>query len=122
MVLGSVTRTLKFYSIVQRKRGQFYCLTFKKIRSISDVINQSPGGFSGVNTSLFYKSATETEKNLAKRCLEGEYYYPATNALWFYAPSGSSSCKSTFYSQALEGRFKSHCFYKPSEGTCPELY
>ena len=31
MVLGSVTRTLKFYSIVQRKRGQFYCLTFKKI-------------------------------------------------------------------------------------------
>lgn len=98
------------------------CLTFKNIRSISDVINQSPGGFSGTKSSLFYKSATETEKELAKRCLEGEYYYPATNALWFYAPSKNSSCKSSFYDQPLSGRFKSHCFYKPSSGVCPELY
>ena len=98
------------------------CLTFKKIRSISDVINQSPGGFSGTKSSLFYKSATENEKSLARRCLEGEYYYPATNALWFYAPSKNSNCKSSFYNQPLSGRYKSHCFYKPSSGECLELY
>ncbi len=98
------------------------CHTFKNIRSISDVINQSPGGFSGAKSSLFYKSATEDEKKLAKQCLDGEYFYPATNALWFYAPSGKNACKETFYSQALAGRYKSHCFYKPAAGVCPELY
>ena len=98
------------------------CLTFKNIRTISDVINQSPGGFSGVKSSLYYGSSTTEEKNLAKRCLRGEYYYPATNALWFYAPSKNSSCKSSFYSQELEGRYKSHCFYKPDRGTCSKIY
>lgn len=98
------------------------CLTFKNIRTISDVINQSPGGFSGTKSSLYYGSSTTEEKNLAKRCLKGEYYYPATNALWFYAPPKNSNCKSTFYSQELEGRYKSHCFYKPDRGVCSKLY
>ena len=98
------------------------CLTFKNSRTIYDVVYQSPGGFSGTKSSLFNTSSTKLEKELAKRCLEGEYYYPATDALWFYAPSKNTSCKSTFYSQALEGRYKSHCFYKPDQGTCPELY
>ena len=42
------------------------CLDFKNIRSISDVVYQNPGGFSGVNSSLFYSSSTTLEKNLAK--------------------------------------------------------
>ena len=98
------------------------CNTFENIRTIYDVVYQNPGGFSGVNTSLFQSSATKLEKRLAKRCLEGETFFPATHALWFYAPSKNSSCKSKFYSQPLAGKYKSHCFYVPTEGTCPELY
>ena len=60
------------------------CLDFKNIRSITDVVYQNPGGFVGTNSSLFNSgSATTKEKELAKRVLKGEYYYPATNALWF---------------------------------------
>ncbi len=63
------------------------CLTFKDITSVYKMIYQSPGGFSGTNSSLFYGNPTEKEKLLAKRVLRGEYYFPATNSLWFYAPS-----------------------------------
>ncbi len=99
------------------------CLDFKKIRTISDVIYQRPGGFVGTGSSLFNSgSATTKEKELAKRVLNGETYYPATNALWFYAPSGKSDCKSTWFNQRNTGRFKSHCFYAPNEGVCKELY
>lgn len=96
------------------------CLTFKNIRSITDAIYQE-NQFSGINNSLFQASATTLEKDLAERVLRGEYYYPATNSLWFYAP-GSSSCKSTWYGQDLAGSYRNHCFYKPESGVCPELY
>ena len=98
------------------------CLTFKKITSISDVIYQNPGGFSGTKSSLFYSSATTSEKELAKRCIKGEYYYPATDALWFYAPKSGVSCKDTFYDGIYAGKYKSHCFYKPKQSECEELY
>jgi N-acetylmuramoyl-L-alanine amidase len=98
------------------------CYTFKNIRTISEVVNQSPGGFSGVNSSLFVGSATTKEKELAERCLKGEYYYPATHALWFYAPGSSNTCKNTWYDQPFSGRYKSHCFYVPDSGICSELY
>lgn len=98
------------------------CYTFKNIRSIYDVIYQSPGGFSGTNSSLFYGSSTTAEKELAKRCLKGEYYHPATHSLWFYAPGTGKNCNSTFYSQGLAGRYKNHCFYEPDAGVCPQLY
>ena len=99
------------------------CLDFKKIRSISDVINQNPGGFVGVNSKLFNSGkSTNKEKELAKRVLKGETYYPATNALWFYAPSKNQDCKSTWFKQQNTGRYKSHCFYAPKEGVCNELY
>ncbi len=99
------------------------CLDFKNIRTISDVIYQKPGGFVGTNSKLFNSgSATTKEKELAKRVLKGEYYYPATNALWFYAPSKNEDCKSTWFKQKNTGRYKSHCFYAPDEGVCKELY
>ena len=60
-------------------------------------------------------------KQLAERILKGEYYYPATHALWFYAP-GNNSCQSTWYSQPLAGKYKNHCFYKPQQGQCDEIY
>ena len=97
------------------------CLTFKNIDSVYDAIYQ-PNQFVGTNSSLFNASPTTTEKRLADRILRGEYYYPATNALWFYAPSGNSSCKTTWYDQQLAGRYKSHCFYNPDPGVCQEIH
>lgn len=97
------------------------CLDFKNVRTITDVIYQK-NQFSGINSSLFYNSSTTKEKDLAKRVLKGEYYYPATNALYFYSPSKSSSCKSSWYSENLAGRYKNHCFYEPDPGICNELH
>jgi len=98
------------------------CLTFRDIRSISEMIYQNPGGFSGTNSSLFYGNPTALEKSLAERVVRGEYYHPATNALWFYAPSGGASCSSTWWDQDYAGKYKNHCFYKPDPGVCKELH
>lgn len=98
------------------------CNIFENARTIYDVIYQNPGGFSGINTPLFQSSPTSLEKRLAKRCLQGETFFPATHALWFYAPKKKEPCKTTFFSQPLAGKYKSHCFYVPEEGTCTELY
>lgn len=98
------------------------CLTFKDITTIYDMIFQSPGGFSGTKSNLFYGNPTEKEKSLAMRVIRGEYYYPATNALWFYAPNSGSSCSSSWWDQEFAGRYKNHCFYKPDPGVCEELH
>ena len=98
------------------------CLTFKDITTIYDMIFQSPGGFSGTKSNFFYGNPTEKEKSLAMRVIRGEYYYPATNALWFYAPSSGSSCSSSWWDQEFAGRYKNHCFYKPDPGVCEELH
>lgn len=94
------------------------CLTFKDITSLEKAIFQSPGGFSGANSQLFFGNPTTTERNLADRILRGEYYYPATYALWFYAPKNGENCLNTWWEQSLSGRYKNHCFYKPSKGVC----
>lgn len=96
------------------------CLTFKNVNSISDAIFQK-GQFSGTTSYLFEASPTQFEKNLAERVLRGEYYYPATHALWFYAPAKGTSCKSTWYDQSLAGSYRNHCFYNPAPGICNEL-
>ncbi|MEG2322681.1 MAG: cell wall hydrolase [Bacilli bacterium] len=97
------------------------CLTFKKITTISDVLYQ-PNQFSGVNSPLYFGNPTKAELNLADRILRGEYYHPATNALWFYAPSNDENCKIYWYGQDISGRYKSHCFYKPDPGICKEIH
>ncbi len=97
------------------------CLTFKDINSIYNAIYQK-NQFVGVNSSLFQAAPTTKEKELAKRVLDGEYYYPATNALWFYAPGNNASCKSKWYNQNLAGKYKNHCFYKPDAGVCNTLH
>jgi len=94
------------------------CLTFKDVSTISDMVYQNPGGFSCINSPLFYSNPTDNEMSLAERVLRGEYYHPATNALWFYAPGDNKTCASTWWDQPLSGRYKSHCFYEPSEDTC----
>ena len=97
------------------------CLTFKNLSTISEVIYQNPGGFSGVDSPLFFSNPTTTEKNLADRVIKGEYYHPATHALWFYAPKQGEACKTTWWDQYNSGRYKNHCFYIPSIGECPEI-
>lgn len=96
------------------------CYTFKNIDSLTDAIYQK-NQFTGTDSSLFYASATTTELRLAERILKGEYYYPATHALWFYAP-GSNTCRDYWYNQPLSGKYKNHCFYRPESGICEELY
>ena len=77
------------------------CLTFKDIRSISDMVYQSPGGFSGTSSSLFYGNPTAKESELAERVI---------------------SCTDTWWEQDFAGKYKNHCFYKPSSGVCKELH
>lgn len=98
------------------------CLTFRDITTLSKMIYQSPGGFSGTSSSLFYGNPTLKEKQLAERVLRGEYYHPATNALWFYAPSKGTNCTSSWWDQDYAGKYKNHCFYKPDPGICRELH
>ena len=57
------------------------CLDFTSVRSIYDMVYQSPGGFSGIKSALFQSSSTTSEKNLAKRIIKGEYFHPATGQL-----------------------------------------
>lgn len=98
------------------------CLTFRNISTISNVIYQNPGGFEGKNSPLFFSNPTTTEKNLAEKVLKGQYYHPATNALWFYAPGTNQNCTATWWEQQLAGKFKNHCFYQPDSGVCEQLH
>lgn len=97
------------------------CLTFKNVNNIYDVIYQQ-NQFTGASSSLFNASSTTLEKELAKRIVRGEYYHPATNALWFYSPTKNTSCKKTWYNQDLAGSYKSHCFYNPDSGICTKIH
>ena len=97
------------------------CLDFKNVRTITDVIYQK-NQFSGINSSLFNQGANSKERQLAERVLKGEYYHPATNALYFYSPGSKNNCKSSWYGEALAGRYKNHCFYEPEPGICKQLH
>ena len=98
------------------------CLDFKPITSVTKMVYQTPGGFTGINSPLFFGAATGKERQLATRVLRGEDYYPATHALWFYAPGTGIVCRALWFNQRLSGRFKNHCFYIPDPGVCLELY
>lgn len=86
------------------------------------MIYQNPGGFSGKDSPLFFSNPTSAQRNLANRVIKGEYFHPATNALWFYAPGAGNSCKTTWWDQSLSGKYKNHCFYRPTSGLCKELH
>ena len=98
------------------------CYTFKDLRNLNETINQSPGGFSGINSPLYFSNPTSKEKDLADKVLKGQYYYPATNALWFYAPGTNTDCSPTWWEQRNSGRYKNHCFYIPDPGICKEIH
>ena len=91
------------------------CSIFDNAHSISEVIYQE-NQFSGINSSLFFGAATTTEKQLAKRILNGETFNPATYALWFKA--NKNECDKTWYNQPLAGSYKNHCFYNFKDNKC----
>jgi N-acetylmuramoyl-L-alanine amidase len=96
------------------------CLDFKGIRTIPDMVFQSPGGFEAVQKSYFYQPARNQDIRLARRVINGERFDPARNALWFFKPPGD--CPPTWFQQNNSGRYKSHCFYIPIPSDCPRVY
>lgn len=96
------------------------CLDFKDIRTITQMVYQSPGGFEATQKGYFYQPARENERRLARRVLRGERFHPASNALWFFKPTGA--CPPQWFNQWNTGRFKSHCFYAPTRSDCPSVY
>lgn len=90
------------------------CLDFKDIRTIKQMVFQHPGGFESTLYPYFYQAARSSEIKLARKCIKGEKFHPATNALWFYN-AGSDDCKAQWWGQWNTGRYKLHCFYSPVE-------
>ncbi|ETT87258.1 cell wall hydrolase [Viridibacillus sp. FSL R5-0477] len=95
------------------------CLDFTDIRTIEQMVFQSPGGFEATQKGYFYQRAREQDKRLARRVINGERFHPATRSLWFFMPEGG--CPAQWYGQWNTGRFKSHCFFAPSESDCPQI-
>ncbi|GGE20371.1 cell wall hydrolase [Marinithermofilum abyssi] len=96
------------------------CLDFEDIRTIKEMIFQSPGGFEAVQQPYFYQRARDREIRLARRAVRGERHDPASYALWFYRPP--AECPPQWFNQRLSGRYKSHCFYVPRPQECPAVY
>lgn len=96
------------------------CLDFVNIRNINDMVFQSPGGFEATQKGYFYQRARDIDRKLARRIIQGERQHPATNSLWFFMPPGD--CPPQWYNQWNVGRFKSHCFYAPSQSECPTVF
>ncbi|MCT2538261.1 cell wall hydrolase [Aquibacillus koreensis] len=96
------------------------CLDFTKLKSIRDMVYQSPGGFEATQKGYFYQRARQQDIDLARKVINGERHHPASNALWFFMPSGS--CPAQWYDQWNSGRFKSHCFYTPTQSDCPQVF
>ncbi|TMU83981.1 cell wall hydrolase [Bacillus sp. BHET2] len=96
------------------------CLDFKKLASLQDMVFQSPGGFEATQKGYFYQRARQKEIDLARKSIKGGRYHPAQFSLWYFRPAGD--CPDTWYNQSKSGRFKSHCFYQPTEGDCPKVY
>lgn len=97
------------------------CFTFNNINTIYDAIYE-PNQFSGTSSSIFYSNPTTKEKELADRLIKGEYFHPATNSLWFYAPKANTNCQNTWYNQKYAGKYKNHCFYESYTDDCRKLH
>ena len=65
------------------------CLDFTEIDTIQRMVYQSPGGFEAVRYSYFYHRPRQREIRLAEQVIRGQQHWPASYALWFYAPPNS---------------------------------
>ncbi|GEL77309.1 cell wall hydrolase [Tenuibacillus multivorans] len=96
------------------------CLDFENIDSLPDMIFQSPGGFEAVQESYFYQRARDQDIRLARRVTAGQEFEPGDDSLWFFRPSGD--CPAQWFGQWNSGRYKSHCYFTPTQGECPSLF
>ncbi|WP_138493749.1 cell wall hydrolase [Paenibacillus pinistramenti] len=96
------------------------CLDFKGIRTMNQMVFQSPGGYESTSKGYFYQRARDRDIRLARRAINGERTWPATNALWFFRPTGD--CPATWFNQQNIGRYKAHCFFAPTAEDCPSVY
>ncbi|HET7628653.1 MAG TPA: cell wall hydrolase [Bacillales bacterium] len=96
------------------------CLDFEGIRTIPQMVYQRPGGFEATLYGFFYRRARQHDINLARKVIQGQRYYPASNSLWFFEPSGE--CPAQWFDQWNVGRYKSFCYYAPAESECPHVY
>lgn len=96
------------------------CIDFRDITNIERMVFQSPGGFEATVKGYFYQRARDRDIRLAERVIAGERQHPASNALWFFRPTGD--CPATWYNQPNTGRYKSHCFFAPTPQDCPSVY
>jgi len=97
------------------------CLDFKNLRTIDQMVFQSPGGFEATQKGYFYQRARDSERRLARRAINGERFRPATNSLWYFRPD-APNCPSQWYGQYNSGMYKSHCFFNPLQSECPEVF
>lgn len=104
--------------VINRTLGN--CMDFRNLRSIRDVVFQSPGGFEATQFGYFYQRARDSERRLARRVINGERQHPASNSLWYFRPTGG--CPGQWFNQPFTGRYKSHCFFSPLENNCPAVY
>ncbi|WP_433742339.1 cell wall hydrolase [Falsibacillus pallidus] len=95
------------------------CSDFKGLRTIPQMVYQ-PHAFEAVQKGYFYQRARESEKTLARRVVKGESFWPAKYSLWYFRPP--ANCPSTWYDQPFVSRYKLHCFYEPTSGTCQNVY
>lgn len=98
------------------------CLDFKGIRTMYQMVFQRPGGFEATLRGYFYQRARHREIRLARRCVKGERYWPATFSLWFHKPPPRQGCPRQWFGQRNTGRYKSHCFFAPAPRDCPAVY
>ncbi|MGA8942011.1 MAG: cell wall hydrolase [Thermoactinomyces sp.] len=96
------------------------CLDFEGIRNLQQMVFQSPGGFEAVQRPYFYQPARQKDIRLAQKVVRGQRHEPARRALWFFRPPGE--CPPTWFNQTHSGRYKSHCFYIPSQSDCPAVF
>lgn len=96
------------------------CLDFTQLRSISDMVFQSPGGFEATQKGYFYQRARPVDIELAREVIQGKRYHPASYSLWFFRPD--ATCPAQWFDQWNAGRHKAHCFYQPTEYACPNVY
>ncbi|TCW37954.1 cell wall hydrolase [Laceyella sacchari] len=96
------------------------CLDFEGLRSVQDMVFQSPGGFEAVQKPYFYQAARQQDIRLARQVVRGQRFTPGRYALWFFEPPGA--CPARWFNQVNAGRYKSHCFYIPSQSDCPKVF
>jgi N-acetylmuramoyl-L-alanine amidase len=101
-------------------RARAACLDFKKITTIRKMVFQSPGGFEATQKGYFYQRARDKDIELARKVIAGQRHHPAEFALWFFRPEGN--CPPQWYNQWNAGKYKSHCFYKPTAADCAAVY